>query len=82
MGVLKGFVDAVARQMSTAERTMKPGRGRRPKLEETTLYEIEREQGASAPQAVRKATGAISADAQKKKASALRSRRYRQKKKA
>lgn len=80
--VLLGFVGALAKEMPMAEYNLKHGRGRRPKIEEMLMIEAERGMsGLTTPQAVIKVGIARTEATAKKKAAAMRSRRYRAKKK-
>lgn len=81
--ILRGFVDALAKEMASAEFFLKRTRGRLPKVEETELIEAECRTGnLSLTQAAIKTRSVRTIDSAKKKAAAIRSRRYRTKKKA
>ncbi len=83
--ILLGFVKTLAKDMAKAEYDLKPGRGRRPKLEEIEeklMVEAEREIGElTTPQAVMKTGVARTQKDAIKKAKAMKSWRYREKRK-
>jgi hypothetical protein len=82
VAVLREFVDVLAKEMARAEYRVRPHRGRRPKIEETAMIEADAQAlRLPLPEVIQKTGVARTMQTAKKKAAAIRSRKYRAKKK-
>lgn len=83
VAVLLEFLRTVAEEMPWAEDRLKRGRGCPPKIEESALIEADSDAlGLSLPEAIMKTGAAQNIKTARKKATAIRSRRYRAKKRS
>lgn len=79
--ILLDFVRILAKEMAGVEYHLLPQRGTRPMIEETALIEADSiELGLSLPKAMMKTGAARNIQTARKKAAAIRSRKYRAKK--
>lgn len=81
--ILRGFVDALAKEMAKAETFLLRSRGAPAKIEETASIEADSEAlGLPLPKAIMKTGAARNTQTARRKAAAIRSRKYRAKKRS